>query len=299
MKSTTAELANFLSDDNQFVIADLYSFSIQYPTWNNSTGLVFQTANYYYTSFDQTITWNGITYLATGPLIERDRVRTVLGVEVDSLSMRVYANSTMQINGVPFLVACIKGFLDGARVNLDRLYLQQDLTPVGTVNMFQGRLSPAKVSRTMAELEIRSDLELLNITMPRNLYQAGCQHTLYNAGCGLSRVAFSASASVASGSTTSSIIKSGAMGSKASGYWDLGGILFTTGPNANVMRTIKSFDGSNTLSLVNPLPYAPTVGDQFVVYAGCDKTMSTCTSKFNNVVNFKGFPYIPQPETMR
>jgi hypothetical protein len=30
---------------------------------------------------------------------------------------------------------------------------------------------------------------------------------------------------------------------------------------------------------------------------GCDRTIATCTSVFNNAAHFGGFPYIPTPET--
>jgi len=39
------------------------------------------------------------------------------------------------------------------------------------------------------------------------------------------------------------------------------------------------------------------VGDQFQLLPGCDRTISTCGSVFNNAVHFGGFPYIPTPET--
>jgi hypothetical protein len=36
-------------------------------------------------------------------------------------------------------------------------------------------------------------------------------------------------------------------------------------------------------------------GDAFTVYLGCDHTQATCTTKFGNLTNFRGFPYIPSP----
>ena len=35
-----------------------------------------------------------------------------------------------------------------------------------------------------------------------------------------------------------------------------------------------------------------SVGDYYEIYAGCDKTLATCKEKFNNVINFRGEPYI-------
>ena len=36
-----------------------------------------------------------------------------------------------------------------------------------------------------------------------------------------------------------------------------------------------------------------TGSDAFTVTAGCDKRFQTCHDRFNNVVNFRGFPHIP------
>jgi uncharacterized phage protein (TIGR02218 family) len=35
------------------------------------------------------------------------------------------------------------------------------------------------------------------------------------------------------------------------------------------------------------------VGDRVRLTAGCDKRLATCKSKFNNIINFQGFPDIP------
>lgn len=35
------------------------------------------------------------------------------------------------------------------------------------------------------------------------------------------------------------------------------------------------------------------VGDELVMYAGCNKTISTCRDKFDNRARFLGFPYLP------
>jgi uncharacterized phage protein (TIGR02218 family) len=40
-----------------------------------------------------------------------------------------------------------------------------------------------------------------------------------------------------------------------------------------------------------PQPILP--GDTFIVTAGCDKRFATCHDRFNNIVNFRGFPHVP------
>lgn len=43
-------------------------------------------------------------------------------------------------------------------------------------------------------------------------------------------------------------------------------------------------------------PIAP--GDTFLIAAGCDKQFSTCKAKFDNLANFRGFPYVPGNDFM-
>jgi uncharacterized phage protein (TIGR02218 family) len=41
------------------------------------------------------------------------------------------------------------------------------------------------------------------------------------------------------------------------------------------------------------MPEPVAAGDNFTVTAGCDKQFQTCHDRFNNIVNFRGFPHIP------
>ena len=47
------------------------------------------------------------------------------------------------------------------------------------------------------------------------------------------------------------------------------------------------------LSLKDPQTPAPEVGAAFEIFAGCDKRLETCREKFQNVPNFRGFPFTP------
>lgn len=295
MKSHTTEFAEFLASNNKFVVCDLYTFELQIPYWDGINGVQFDPFFARYTSFDQDVWHEGELYSATSALIERTSVRANVGVEVDKLNLRIYANDDMYLRGQPFMQAITAGELDSATLKLDRLYMDVDLVPQGTVNMFSGRVATVRTGRSVAEIEVNSDLELLNINMPRKLYQAGCQNTLYDVNCGVYAAQFSETLTVGSGSTKTTLYISS---SKPLGYFDLGGIIFNTGENANALRTIKSWDGTK-LELVNPLPSTPILGETFYAFAGCDKKKDTCVAKFDNVIHFRGFPYIPQPETMR
>ena len=68
------------------------------------------------------------------------------------------------------------------------------------------------------------------------------------------------------------------------------GILTMTSGAASGLKTNVKTMTSAGLQLLLPLGRTPAVGDTFTVSAGCAKTAATCQYKFNNLVNFGGFP---------
>jgi uncharacterized phage protein (TIGR02218 family) len=55
---------------------------------------------------------------------------------------------------------------------------------------------------------------------------------------------------------------------------------------------VKEFS-SKQVVLALPMGKSIQVGDGFKIIAGCDKTHETCQAKFNNILNFRGEPYVP------
>jgi hypothetical protein len=77
-----------------------------------------------------------------------------------------------------------------------------------------------------------------------------------------------------------------------SGYFDNGVITFDSGLNSGLsMEVISYVPGQWVLAL--PMPYALAAGDAYTMKAGCDYSLATCKNRFDNVVNFRGFPYVP------
>jgi uncharacterized phage protein (TIGR02218 family) len=76
------------------------------------------------------------------------------------------------------------------------------------------------------------------------------------------------------------------------GWFNDGLLKFTSGVMNNFYVEIKNWDGV-TLTTFLPMPFQPGPGDTFQIEPGCDKTSATCFSKYNNIVNFRGEPFIP------
>lgn len=249
-----------------------------------------------YTNFDAPITWNSNIYAANSLMVSGLKYKCEVGLNVDQQQITIVATPAMMIGGIPFMQAVINGLLDGAEIQRERCFLNSisaaDLVnPVGAVILFKGRVGAVdKVGRTTAETTVNSDLVLLDMQMPRNLYSPNCQHILFNSGCTLSKASYSAAGTAGAGSTRSVINWSSASAAYAQGV-----IAFTSGPNTGARANIKSATSSQ-LVLTYPLLNAPTIGDVFTATQGCDHTQATCTTKFNNLPNFRGFPYIPPPD---
>ena len=245
---------------------------------------------------DVAITATGNTY-ALGPMIERGRISETRGLQVATLEMRITANADDLINGTPLIPFIAKRGLDGATVRLDRAFMSAWAGPVaGTLLRFSGRVtSVSDISGNTATVTVSSWAILLNANMPPNLYHTGCINTLYNAQCGVNPASFKGIMSVQASPAPTLTGFNGA--ATTAGYWAQGRIVGLTGANAGISRTVKSNDAAGNVALVQPLPAMPLAGDGFAIYAGCDLTQATCSGKFNNLLKFRGTPFVPLPET--
>jgi uncharacterized phage protein (TIGR02218 family) len=89
------------------------------------------------------------------------------------------------------------------------------------------------------------------------------------------------------------------LGGFAPGTFDGGRLTWTVGPphpNAGQSVDVRLSRGSGTRTRVSLWrePFAaPAPGDGFEIVTGCDRTVGTCRGKFDNLINFRGFPHMP------
>ncbi|MBV8060002.1 MAG: DUF2163 domain-containing protein [Alphaproteobacteria bacterium] len=292
MKTVSTNMLNLLNSQVPYAMADLYTITDTYGD------------TFYMTDCDVPITLSGTTWLPNQVILTRTKTKMVLGIETDVMTVHmspVIGGTTLAGANNPFagqglLQALRGGWLDGGRIKVDR-FVGASFTDFscGSISMFAGRVGEVDVTRTNAVIQVRSDLELLDMQLPKQLFQYACVHTLYDTGCTVNSASFSFSGTVGAGATLTSIPVSGT--SQADGYFALGKIVFTSGANKGFTMGVRDYV-SNVATLSYALPNPPTVGDAFTIYAGCDKQIATCQNKFSNQVNFKGFPYVPTPETV-
>jgi uncharacterized phage protein (TIGR02218 family) len=283
MKSASAAMDTLLATNGPFFMADLYTITLL-------SGTVLR-----FTSADVPLTVSGQTYLNTGPTLSRTKTRLTLGLEVATMDIEISADDTQLLLGTPWIHAIRQGKLDGAIIRVD-LLMAPDWTDTsaGSIPIFEGEVRDTDAARLTAKVTVASIAYKFDMNLPKNSYTPSCGRTLYDTGCKAVKATFSASSAAGSGSTNTSVTSALA---QATGYFDLGVITFTSGANNGISRTVRGFAGG-TFDLSLPLPVQPTPGDTFTAAAGCDRTQSTCTNKFSNMANFRGFPFVPNPESI-
>lgn len=84
--------------------------------------------------------------------------------------------------------------------------------------------------------------------------------------------------------------------SQPTGWYDYGLCTMRTGENAGIAREIKEHVSGTDRAIIylqEPFPFPVALGDSATLEAGCDRTFTTCRSKFGNAINFQGEPDVP------
>jgi len=185
------------------------------------------------------------------------------------------------------------GKYDGASV---WLWLVDWMEPELRVLLFRGFLGEIQRRDGAFEVELRGLSEALNKTVGRS-YIGDCDRVLGDGKCGfdLTQPGFSAVAQVGSSSDRQRIVSSG-IGGFDEGWFQHGGLNWLSGANKGSISRVKLDvlkSSDRIIEFWEETPQAIEVGDQFKVIAGCNRKSDTCRQKFNNLVNFRGFPQMP------
>lgn len=120
----------------------------------------------------------------------------------------------------------------------------------------------------------------------RRLYQKQCPHPLYGQGCFVDETAHDITTTITNISGKTVTVAALLAKPYAGGY-----IEHADADGNFERRFIRSFSGL-ALTLSQPLSTA-AVTESVTVYPGCDHTMATCNTVYNNLPNYGGMPYIP------
>jgi uncharacterized phage protein (TIGR02218 family) len=167
--------------------------------------------------------------------------------------------------------------------------------PQQKVCLFQGTFGEVTRGNGMFRAELRGLTEALSQPQGRT-FQRACSAILGDSRCGfdLAQPGYVAEGPITA-STTKAFQLEGIEGF-AENWFAHGRLTVVTGAAAGlfgVIRTDILSAATRRLELWQSLPITVAAGDIVRLEAGCDRSVETCRAKFDNLLNFRGFPHIP------
>jgi uncharacterized phage protein (TIGR02218 family) len=181
------------------------------------------------------------------------------------------------------------GRWDGAAVEIFEVNYA-DLTQ-GTMLLRKGVLGKISAGSTGFNAEGRGLAQAVQQSVGR-VYAAACDANLGDARCTLDLAPFTVTGTV--NLLSDRRIFGDTSRGEAADWFGGGVITWLTGANATLKMEVAQFNAGGGFVLHLPMPYDIAAGDTYSLVPGCRKRRSEdCNIKFNNVVNFRGFPDVP------
>lgn len=162
-----------------------------------------------------------------------------------------------------------------------------------TIVFWRGQIASVSFSDVEAKVECVPLVARLRRPIPRRSFSAICAHVLYDRGCKVNDVSFRHDVEVTAINGATLRVVGAGIGSLGADFF-VGGFLRDDTATDHRMVLTQDVIGGAELDVTVLLPFPNiSVGAQMQLFAGCDHTISTCASKFNNAANFGGFPWVP------
>lgn len=237
-----------------------------------------------FTSHDADLWFGGVLHQAA-PGMMPAAIRRTAGFSADST----------QVEGVISHDAIAAFDLEAGRYDLARIAVGVvDWSTLEFQPLYSGSIGTVseEAAGFVAKLQSRK-AELLRDPVPRT--SPTCRADFCGKGCGLSAAGFTHEAVLLSHAPDSNLVT---LSSSATPAMLLGGSLrWADGPYAGLTMGILGQMGS-ALLLDWPIDLQLASGLRAMVREGCDHTLTTCTDRFANAMNFQGEPFLPGNDLM-
>lgn len=246
-----------------------------------------------FTDHDDDLTFDGNFYSAETGLTAQN-IEKNLGMSIDNTEV-IGALSDASINENDIMA----GRYDGAEV-VEYLVNWKNVEERSI--LFRGTFGDLSRKQGAFRVELRGLSAALNIQRGR-IYHPECSAALGDSECkvDLSNSGFT---------TTVDLIK--AEGCRflyvpqlpefSDNWFRHGQVKIKNGVGYGQIGRIRSdirLEGYRKIELWQGIGQLPKAGDEIELVAGCDKRASICRTKFDNFLNFRGFPHIPGEDWLR
>ncbi|WP_425071036.1 DUF2163 domain-containing protein [Sagittula sp. S175] len=244
-----------------------------------------------FTDHDRDLAFDGLTFKAETGLSARALAQST-GLSVDNTeAMGALSDSAIREEDIA------AGRFDGAEV-VAWLVNWSDVNARRV--MFRGHIGEVRRGEGAFHAELRGLSEALNRPVGR-VYQKPCTAVLGDASCGFDlNTSGYVHEDALFGVEETRVFLCGPLTGFEPGWFQRGRLTVLSGDAAGLSAAIKRDqfrpDGTRVIEIWEPLRASPVAGDLVRLEAGCDKRFDTCRLKFGNLVNFQGFPDIPEED---
>lgn len=247
-------------------------------------------SSFNYTDGNEPISYAGFTY---DPYpIMRDKISFSSDLKVDEVNLTFAKNWGVDR-------AIVRDTLAGADVQIIRV--SRDLPDSDYVILFDGNIGDTSIDELNVKARCQT-LDFLNVELPLREYQVACNWRVYDSYCGLTQADHSLTSTI-TGGVRNVLVGPNIAGTSqaaplADEYWTLGFVQSLSGNNDDVVRQVTSHIGM-TVTVVPPFPFDFDLGtDTVKLVLGCAHSVDDCEDVFDNIINYGGFPFIPNEDTM-
>jgi uncharacterized phage protein (TIGR02218 family) len=231
-----------------------------------------------FTSHDRDLALDGLV-LRAAPGINPAAVRLTAGTAGDDAQMDgALTHDSIRANDLE------AGRYDGAMVEVGSI----DWQTGAAVPLFFGQIADTEAVADGFSARLRSRKAALDFDpVPRT--SPGCRARFCGTGCNLSPARFTREARVTAIDPQANGVAFDALPASDLVFGELRWI---DGGAAGLRHAILDTNGG-MLMLDGPIPPGVAIGTRAQIREGCDRTIATCASRFDNAANFRGEPFLP------
>lgn len=242
-----------------------------------------------FTSHDLPLVIGGITYQPSEGLMSSG-LRQQTGTSVDNMNM-----TGLLLSAGVEEVDVLAGKYDEATIDVF-ICNWADLS-MGTMILLNGIMGQIQTSDGNFISEVRGNSQRLKQTLGEVTSPTCRVRQLGDSRCKISLTGYTFTGTVNALYSSTEFGFSGPVASQPDLYFNNGTLTWTSGANNGTVTEIKNAQIFTAGTLDTELQIAPgytvVIGDTVSMIAGCDRSIATCYTKFNNAINFRGEPWTP------
>jgi len=229
---------------------------------------------YRYTSTVDDIAFNGDTYTSRSGLVRGD-------VDINPINMDSITTLILPCND-----AIVRSYMESPP-SLPVSVLIEQLDNGNNFPWFRGIIASVAVSGVTSEFRLVGDgiIQLQQATSLR--YQANCRHSLYGLACRVDKENHKQTGTLSLIDPEGLVLTSAGFEDATRKKW-IGGAIEIAGQ----LRTVIAQPATDKIKIDRIFAGIAFVAP-YTIFEGCNKTVSTCRDKFNNLANFGGIPNLP------